>query len=728
MRRSGAYSLAGALFAMAIPAAVWSQSGAVISTVAGNGIPGYNGDGIPAAQAQFNFLVSIDPRFEEYSHPAVDPVGNLYVADQGNDRIRRISPDGTITTIAGNGQTGFSGNGVPATQAELNSPISVVLDQKGNLYIADQNNHRVRKVAPDGTITTIAGTGNDDLSGNGAPALQAELNSPGGLAVDAAGNLYISDTYNSQVRRVTREGVITAFAGKGGEPAYSGDGGPATLAGLAFPAGLAFDRAGNLYIADQQNNCIRRVAPDGIITTVVGDGTGDYGFRGDGGPAKQALLNYPSDVAFDAEGNLYIADEDNNRIRKVSPAGIITTVAGSGQAVFSGDGGPAAGAGLNRPSGLAFDQGGNLYVVDQYNWRIRKIVFNPPVLSVSAAKLVFAAGAGGPNPAPQTLTVSNAGSGTLNFTITSNQSWLTATPASGAVSSGTSVTITVNARSANLNAGDYEGALVIYAPGTLEGSKTIQVSLAVRPVTAPGPVFTAAGVVNAASFASGPVAPGEIISIFGSNLGPAASTGAVIVASTGRLATTAAGVAVFFNNLPGALFYVQEKQINVQVPYELAGRTGAVPDVVTIVVSYQGAASAPVSVPGAMAAPAVFTLSQGLGQAAALNEDNSLNSATNPAARGSVVQIFVTGQGPTTPPALTGQLAQPPYAAPLQTPTVKIGGITAKTIFVGLAPNLAGLLQIDAVVPMDVAPGPDVSLEISMGTASTQTGVTLAVR
>jgi hypothetical protein len=294
--------------------------GGVISTVAGNGTSGFSGDGGPATLAQLNAPTGV----------AVDAAGNLYIADQVNNRVRRVTADGVMNTFAGSGPFGgfggFSGDGGPATLAQLNLPMGVALDSAGNLYIAEARSNRVRKVSADGIISTVAGNGTSGFGGDGGSATSATLNNPTGVAVDAAGNLYIVEQNNHRVRRVALSGVISTVVGSGtfgssGAGGFTGDGGSATSAQLNIPSGIALDRLGNLYIADYFNSRIRVVTPGGMINTIVGSGPccGFGGFGGDGGPATSAQLKYPFGIALDATGdNLFIADTGNNRVRKVN--------------------------------------------------------------------------------------------------------------------------------------------------------------------------------------------------------------------------------------------------------------------------------------------------------------------------------------------------------------------------------------------------------------------------
>ena len=328
-------------------------SGGTITTVAGNGTYGFSGDGGPAASASL-----YDP-----AGVSLDSAGNLYIADV--NRIRKVS-GGTITTVAGNGNAGFTGDGGPAATAQLFGSDGAAVDSDGNIYIADTGNGRIRKVSA-GTITTIAGNGTFRFAGDGGSATSAPLNAPFGVAVDSAGSLYIADTNNNRIRKVFG-GTITTVVGDG-KPGYSGDGGPATKASLYDPRGVALDSAGNLYIADFGNNQIRKMSGT-TVTTVAGNG--DYGFYGDGGPATRAALTEPWGLAVDSDGNLYIADTYNNRIRKVS-SGTITTVAGNGTKGYSGDGGPATSASLHFPGGVAVDGAGNLFIADTSNGRIREV-------------------------------------------------------------------------------------------------------------------------------------------------------------------------------------------------------------------------------------------------------------------------------------------------------------------------------------------------------------------
>lgn len=344
-----------------------------ISTVAGNGVAGYAGDGGMATAAQLNRPAGI----------VVDGASNLYIADSDNNRIRKVARDGVITTIAGNGKSGYFGDGAAATAAQLFSPSSVAVDGLGNLYIADTVNDRVRRVARDGIINTIAGNGAPGFSGDSGAATAAQLFSPRGVAVDSEGDIYIADSNNSRIRKVTLDGLITTIAGNGDGPGYFGDGGPATAAQLGAPVGIALDGAASLYIADGFAIRIRKIGTSGTISTVVGSGTFGAGSIGDGGVASAAQLFFPNSVATDRMGNLYIADSNNHRVRKIASDGTISTVAGQGIGGYGGDGGAATAAQLAFPKSIAFDSAGNVYIADWGNNRIRKIASDGTISTVA---------------------------------------------------------------------------------------------------------------------------------------------------------------------------------------------------------------------------------------------------------------------------------------------------------------------------------------------------------
>jgi myo-inositol-hexaphosphate 3-phosphohydrolase/sugar lactone lactonase YvrE len=335
----------------------------IISTVAGvGGVSGFAGDGGPATSALLRA-----PRTME-----ADAQGNLFITDTENHRIRKVDSTGKITTIAGTGSAGYSGDNGPATAARLNNPHGIAVDRAGNVYVADSPNQRVRRISPTGIITTVAGTGSSGYNGDGIPATTAQLNYPKGVEVGPDGALYISDANNDRVRRVDLStAIITTVAGSGVAGA-SGDGGPATAARLNTPRNVAFGPNGDMYIADDLNFKVRKVsAATGIITTVAGTGVAGYG--GDGGPATAARMNEVRDVAVDGAGNVYIADEINHRIRRVDPAGVMSTFAGTGVAGFSGDGGAATAARIRGPRGVAVDPSGRVLIGDTANHAVRRV-------------------------------------------------------------------------------------------------------------------------------------------------------------------------------------------------------------------------------------------------------------------------------------------------------------------------------------------------------------------
>ncbi len=330
----------------------------IITTIAGTGLGGFTGEGGPATAASVGGAGFV----------CLDGAGRLLFTDNTNFRVRTINGLGNINTISGNGVGSWSGDGGPATSAGQR-PRSIVANQQGDFFFADASNYRLRQVSNAGIITTFAGNGTSGFSGDGGPATAATLGASGAfLAIDEVGRIYLTD--NNRIRLIDTSGIITTIAGTGAT-GFSGDGGPASAATFNALGGIALDDTGNVYVIDGGNYCIRKINLMGIITTIAGTGVSAY--AGDGGPALSAQLKKTFHIATDLLNNLYLSENDNGCVRKISTTGIISTVVGDGVSGFAGDGGPATLARLNRPQGLAVDSAGNLYIGDASNARLRKV-------------------------------------------------------------------------------------------------------------------------------------------------------------------------------------------------------------------------------------------------------------------------------------------------------------------------------------------------------------------
>ncbi len=699
------------------------STGGTITTIAGTGTAGFSGDGGPATAAELNYPAGL----------AFDSAGNLYIADSGNNRVREVAVAGTITTVLG---TGAPGATLPN---QLNVPTGVAIDIAGNLDVADSGNQRIQQLTPSGTIQTLPGAGRDvaadskgdlfiaDISqvlelspalqlttiagggsyffgGDGGPATSARLNGPVALALNASGDLYIADQKNSRVRMIDATGTINTVAGDGTFASGPGE--------LSAPGGVAVDSSGLLYIADQNNDRIVALVSTGNLVTVAG--TAIPGFNGDGLPATSTQLFSPGSMAFGPTGILYFADKGNQRLREILTDQTIATVeqmaassiavdslgqlyvadadlhevfridraghqdviAGTGTAGFAGDGGPALAALLNSPGGVTVDASGNVYIADTGNNRIRVVT---------------------PNGNIQTI----AGTGAADFNG----------------DGGSALSAVLNAPTAL--ATDKAGDIYIADTGN---NRVRELSVAQTPAAAATQQTTPPAVVNAASMLAGPVAPGEIVSIFGLGIGPVTPASATFGPS-GALPTQLAGTQVLFNGQAAPLFYAQDSQINAQAPYEIAGSTS-----VNVEVIYQGQSAGTVTVPVATSSPGIFTVLAGTGLAEAVNQDGTLNSTIDPAPRGSVVSLYATGEGITQPAGADGVPATGTSTAPVLPVTVTIGGSPAQVAYAGEAPGFVGLLLVNVQVPANLATTGLVPVVLNIGSGASQSGVSIAVR
>jgi uncharacterized protein (TIGR03437 family) len=792
-----------------------------IGTIAGSD---WAGDGGSAASA-----ILIQPE-----GVLADGSGNLYIADAGDHRVRKVAPNGVIRTLAGTGVRGFAGDGGPAVQAQLNAPYGLALDNQGFLYIADLGNARVRRVAPDGTITTVAGGGSLPAGGlnEGSPAAILALSQPRNLVFDTGGNLYISDFGGQRVYRMGVDGSLTTVAGTGVAGA-SGDNGAAVHARVNCPAGLAFDSQGALYIADSGSGLVRKVA-HGLITSFAravtptglafdaqgtlyvadisaGDilvipatgspsnlavaavdvsfsGVGLWGStanqavlvevkglnipvagggsleHGDNGPATQARLNHPSGVSMDAAGNVYVADRDNNRIRRVGTDGAISTVAGTGTAGNSGDGGLAVEAQLSGPESVTVDGAGNLYIADTGNQRVRKVTPDgkiaaatnlgllSPVYAIpdgsgnlyiaddGAGKILTAGSSGVPATlvaglsSPRGLALDSLGNlyyteaGAARVSVRSPAGIVSSIgagswniPRGVAVDRGGNVYVADTGLQQVLQVAPSGGVTVIAGTGSaglsgdggsataaqlgfpwdvaVNGSGVIAVAdldnNRVRDLAPPAQTLASSGepvpgnvtVVNAASLAPGPVAAGMLLLIGGSGLGPA------------QIPDTA----IAFGPYPARILSADANSILVVAPAPIAGLAS-----VPIEILYQNAVIASLPVAVVDSAPALFADSTG--QAAANNQDGSINSASNPAARGSVISLYGTGMGISSDAV-----------------TVTFDGYSSQVQYAGPVANYPGLFQINAQVPSGYLPAGDLTVVVTVGTSPSQQGITIWV-
>jgi uncharacterized protein (TIGR03437 family) len=685
---------------------------AASGALTGTPVLGYSGDGAAA-----NLAGLLEP-----FALALDSSGEVFFAENGDSRIRKIDTKGIITTIAGNGTAGFTGDGSAGANAEISFPTGVAVDSSGNVFIADSVNRRIRKLASGGTITTVAGNGNYSYSGDSGQATAAQLNTPQAVATDPSGNLYIADTANNVVRKVTAAGVISTIAGNGAA-GFGGDGGAATSAQLRSPQGIAVDASGNVYVADTQNARVRKIS-NGTINTVAGNGTAGYG--GDGGTAASAQLNIPAGLAVDGVGNLYIADFSNNRIRKVTSGGVITTFAGNGLAGYTGDGGAATNAQLSTPVGVATDAGGNVYIADTGNNAVRVVNAGGFVSTAAGNGLAGYSGDGGPAVAatvgnPTGVAVDASG----NLYISDGSLRVRKVYASGFIN-------TIAGDGARGYSGD--GGVALFAAMNdpagiaLASNGNLYVAdsgnSAVRELLLGGFQIKLAAVANSASNLAGPVSGGEIVVLYGTGMGPAGLV-QYTPGTNGQVPTNLAGTTVYFGNYAAPLLYTSASQVSAIVPYEVSGSQAQV------FVKYNGDLSATFPASLATAAPSIFTADlSGKGQAAAINIQNgayAYNNAAHPLNAGDYVELYLTGTGQTSPPSVDGQLTPDAKELVVASVTVTIGGKTLTPSFAGGAPgSVAGLTQVNVQIPSGLPAGA-AAVSVQVGSVSTQPGVTIAV-
>jgi uncharacterized protein (TIGR03437 family) len=725
---------------------------------------------------------------------AIDRAGNLYIAEQRSYRVWKLTTDGAMTTIAGTGVKGNTGEGGPATSAQLMGPANLAVDAAGNLYIADGNEgNRILKVTPGGTLTRVAGGG--DVPKDAVPATSSYVSTFGGIAVDAEGNIYSADWYRNVVRKITADGIIHTIAGTGRQGGTDGCG-TALAAEFYAPEALAVGPAGRLYVGERGNPWVREINGASIRTVA---GPGPSRFSGDGGPANSAAIDTPAGLAFDFDGNLYLADSGNNRIRKISLSGIITTLPGLDAPVagdYSGCAQPAgtlnhpravaaarngllyiadtgnnrvmtfdnsgelttfvgAGAGLNAPSGLAVDRDGNVFIADTENNRVLGANPDGTVASVGPRFL-------GPTGlafdesgnlyiaeskafrvsrmTPDGVVSHYAGTGfnTVTPAPVPHAPNELDDPAAVAVDTFGSVYIadlagalqrvTRNCAISNPYYGAVSG-VAVDPQGNVYFSDTRNNAVWKLPAAPPSgaedasPTLGYSALVNAASllphdahFLSpllpygltyGAV-PGEMVRIRGACLGPFEKVTGQYDASM-KLPTELGGVSVLFDDAPASLISAQAGEIWAVVPSSVASKSTA-----NVAVRFDGG-SAQTTAKVVSVEPGIFIEGgSGSGQAIATNEDGTPNAESNPAARGSRLTFWATGQGATNPSFADGQAAPAdPLLVPAQPVAITIGGRAADAV-AALAPRFVGLLQVTATVPPDAQTG-IVRLTLSVG-------------
>ena len=591
----------------------------------------------------------------------------------------------TISLFAGTASTsGFSGDSGQATSAEFNSPISVTVDSNHNVYIVDKGNGRIRKISTSGVITTVAGsTANGTYAGDGGPAVSASLNSPNGVAFDSAGNMYIADSGNNVVRKVNTSGTISTVAGNN-YSAYGGDGGPATSASLSFPTSLALDSAGNLYIADENNNCIREVTTDQNIHTVAGQCSYAL-YQGDGGLATQAKLNKPYSIALDAYGDLFIADTANEVIREVTPDGIIHLVAGTPGTTGFKDG-PALQAQFNSPQGIAMDAAGSVYIVDRSNSRVRKLLPSGNVVTIAGNGSFAYSGNNGPATSAALYFPSGVGADT----------------------------------SGNVFIADLQNQVIREL--TISNASNL-------------PAVSTGGVISADQFgALSAVAPGSWIEIYGSNLATDTRPWAGTDFNGNNAPTSLDGTSVTIGGKPAYVEYIssgQVPQINAQVPSSIA--TGTQPIVVTVGSNVSAVPPQTVNIsataPGLYAPPQIlvggnqYVGAQFSDFATWVLPPNAVPGFTSRRAKpGDTIILYGIGFGPVATNLPAGQIAQGTgNTLPDGAFQISFGGTQATVNYAGLTPGSVGLYQFNVVVP-GVSPNDLTPVTFTLnGTAGKQT-------